>query len=110
MTQAQLKVEIEFFRGYKYVLSNFYRFDLTFEGQKYHSVEQTYQVKKATIYGDEDAKRQLMFTMNAGRAWVIGKDIKVNDDWPQKRVEIMRELLKAKLEQCPTYYRKLLSC
>ena len=50
MAQAQLESEVEFFRGYKYVLSNFFRFDLTFEGQKYHSVEQAYQVKKATIH------------------------------------------------------------
>ena len=110
MAQAQLESEVEFFRGYKYVLSNFFRFDLTFEGQKYHSVEQAYQVKKATIYGDEDAKRRILFTMNAHRAWLIGKDIKVDDKWSEKRVEVMRELLKAKLEQCPTYYRKLLSC
>ena len=110
MAQKQIDSEVEFFRGYKYVLSNFFRFDLTFEGQKYHSVEQAYQVKKATIYGDEDAKRRILFTMNAGRAWVIGKEIKVNDEWPQKRVEVMRELLKAKLEQCQAYRRKLLSC
>ena len=110
MAQMQLESEIEFFRGYKYVLSNFFRFDLTFEGQKYHSVEQAYQVKKATIYGDDDTKRRIMLTMNAGRAWMIGKDIKVDDEWSQMRVEVMRELLKAKLEQCPTYYRKLLSC
>ena len=106
----QLESEIEFFRGYKYVLSNFFRFDFTFEGQKYHSVEQAYQVKKATIYGDDDTKRRIMLTMNAGRAWIIGKDIKVDDEWSQMRVEVMRELLKVKLEQCPTYYRKLLSC
>ena len=110
MAQVQLESEVEFFRGYKYVLSNFFRFDLKFEGQRYHSVEQAYQAKKATVYGDEDAKRRIMFTTNAGKAWLIGKDIKVNDDWPQMRVEVMKELLKAKLEQCPTYYRKLLSC
>ena len=47
--------------------------------------------------------------MNAGRAWLIGKDSKVDDKWTEKRVEVMRELLKAKLEQCLTYYHKLLS-
>ena len=62
------------------------------------------------MYGDEDAKRRILFTMNAHRAWLIGKDIKVDEEWTEKRVEVMRELLKAKLEQCPTYYRKLLSC
>ena len=110
MAQAQIDSEVEFFRGYKYVLSNFYRFNLKFEGNVFNSVEQAYQFKKASVYGDEDAQHRIILSPNAGRAWVIGKEIKVDDEWPQKRVEVMRELLKAKLEQCPTYRRKLLSC
>ena len=48
--------------------------------------------------------------MSARRAWLIEKDINVDDKWSGKRVETMRELLNAKLEQCPIYYQKLRSC
>ena len=75
------------FRWYKYVLSNVFLIDLTFEGQKYHSVEQAYQVKKATIYGTEDAKRRILFTMSARAAWWI----KVDDKWSEKQASWSHE-------------------
>ena len=89
----------------------FFRFDLKFESEvplSWSSISS--EEKRAVIYGDEDAKRKIIFTMNDRRAWLIGKDIKVDDKWSEKRVEIMRELLNAKLKQCPTYYKKRRSC
>ena len=101
MAQAQIDSKVEFFRGYKCVLSNFYRFNLKFEKNVFNSVEQAYQFKKASVYGDEDSQHRIILSLslNAWRAWVIGKEIKVDNEWPQKRVEVRRELLKAKLEQ-----------
>ena len=60
MAQAQIEQEVEFFRGYKYVLSNFYYCKLEIDGEKFNSSEKAYQVLKAKFHQLKDVEEELM--------------------------------------------------
>ena len=110
MAQAQIEQEIEFFRGYKYVLSNFYYCKLVIDGEKFNSSEKAYQVMKAKFHQVKDVEEELMKCDFVSQVKKISEKIKVSAEWIDKRVEVMRKILRAKADQCPTYRKKLLSC
>ena len=60
MAQAQIEQEVEYFRGHKYVLSNFYYCKLVIDGQKFNTSEQAYQVLKAKFHQLKDVEQELM--------------------------------------------------
>ena len=110
MAQAQIEQEVEYFRGYKYVLSNFYYCKLEIDGQKFNSSEKAYQVLKAKFHKLKDVEEELMECDFVSKVKKISEKINVSAEWIDKRVEVMRKILRAKADQCTTYRKKLLSC
>ena len=110
MAQATIDQEVEFFRGYKYILSNFYHSQLIVDGVTYNCAEKAYQMKKASFCGDQEVFTRLKTCINAKECKEIGKKVNETVEWLDQRVDIMRQILKAKSEQCTTYRKKLLNC
>jgi ribA/ribD-fused uncharacterized protein len=110
MAQEQINQEVEFFRGYKYVLSNFYYCDLTIDGEKFNTSEKAYQVLKAKFHGDSKIEEELMKTHFVSQVKKISEKIKVKPEWIDHRVDVMRKVLRAKADNCTTYRKKLLNC
>ena len=110
MAQATIDQEVEFFRGYKYILSNFYHSQLIVDGVTYNCAEKAYQMKKASFCGDQEVFARLKTCINAKECKEIGKKVNETVEWLDQRVDIMRQILKAKSEQCTTYRKKLLNC
>ena len=110
MAQATIDQEVEFFRGYKYILSNFYHSQLIVDGVAYNCAEKAYQMKKASFCGDQEVFTRLKTCINAKECKEIGKKVNETVEWLDQRVDIMRQILKAKSEQCTTYRKKLLNC
>lgn len=100
----------EFFRGFRDILSNFYRFRLVHDGRVFNCVEQAYQFEKAQLYNCEDIGAEILGQRTGYKAWAIAKQVKVDDRWEKARVDVMRRLIRAKAECCPQYRRKLMSC
>ena len=110
MAQAQIEQEVEYFRGHKYVLSNFYYCKLVIDGQKFNTSEQAYQVLKAKFHQLKDVEQELMECHFVSKVKKISEKIKVSAEWIDKRVEVMRKILRVKADQCTTYRKKLLNC
>ena len=110
MAQAQIEQEVEFFRGYKYVLSNFYYCKLIIDGLKFNSSEKAYQVLKARFHNAKDIEAQLMEADLVSDVKKISQKINVSAEWIDERVNVMRKVLRAKADQCQTYRKKLLNC
>ena len=110
MAQATIDQEIEFFKGYKYILSNFYHSQLIIDGVTYNCAEKAYQMKKASFCGDQEVFTRLKTCINAKECKEIGKRVTETAEWLYQRVDVMRQILKAKSEQCTTYRKKLLNC
>ena len=110
MAQATLDQEVEYFKGYKYILSNFYHSQLIIDGVTYNCAEKSYQMKKASFCGDNEVFNRLKTCINAKECREIGKRVNETAEWLDQRVDVMRQILKAKSEQCTTYRKKLLNC
>ena len=110
MAQAQIDQEIEFFRGYKYVLSNFYYCKLVIDGQKFNSSEKAYQVMKAKFHKNKTIEDELMEAHFVSDVKKISEKIQVSAEWIDQRVDVMRKILRAKADQSQTYRKKLLNC
>ena len=74
------------------------------------TAEKAYQMKKASFYGDQEVFNRLKTCLNAKECKEIGKRVTETAEWMDQRVDIMRQILKAKSDQCSTYRKKLLNC
>ena len=101
---------IECFKGWRDVLSNFYPCRFDYKGKTFYCVEQAYQFEKAIMYGREDIAAQIMELSSGFDIWLCAKRVMVDDRWVQIRVDTMKKILTSKLFHCEEYRKKLLSC
>jgi ribA/ribD-fused uncharacterized protein len=83
---------IDSFKGEYEFLSNFYPATVSYEGEVYPSVEHAFQAAK-TLNPQMRLKIRLS---NASGAKKLGRQLDLRADWETVKVDVMRELLKAK--------------
>lgn len=87
--------EIKGFQGSYRFLSNFYPFQVTFEGLTYQSSEAAFQAQKTL---DEESRAR--FTrLNAREARTLGRDkqkTKIRADWDDIKLNVMYKILREK--------------
>jgi N-glycosidase YbiA len=81
------------FRGPFWPLSNFFPHDIVIDGSTYPTVEHWFQAEKALHAADRDRIRAAATPAEAKR---LGRSVAMVDDWPTRRVEVMRRGLAAK--------------
>lgn len=81
------------FRGRFWPLSNFFPHDIVVDGATYPTVEHWFQAAKALDAADRDRIRNAATPAEAKR---LGRSVTMVDDWPTRRVEVMRRGLAAK--------------
>lgn len=99
--------QIFFYENDFYVFSNFSAFTIKWKGKLYPTSEQAYQSEK---FEDEDTKEWIRTAPSAHEAFVFAvtnKD-KYPKDWPEVKMAIMKDILRAKIEQHPYVKMKLL--
>jgi ribA/ribD-fused uncharacterized protein len=100
-----VKGEISSFRGRYLFLSNMYEHPILYNGMTWKSSEHAYQAMKATNKID-------MFKIKAARtpklSKTIGHQCECRPDWNDVKVDIMREVIKAKFSD-PALTEQLLS-
>lgn len=80
------------FRGNYFFLSNFYVYPFIYKGLTYQCAEAAFQAQK-------DPSRSKMFTnLSGAEARALGKSKKIilPEDWDERRLEVMKEVLLAK--------------
>ena len=86
---------IDSFRGDFGFLSNFYEVSIWYLGKAYRSVEHAYQAFKAT---DEQSHELIRAAKTPGIAKHLGKSVVLTSDWEDRKVPLMRELLREKFK------------
>lgn len=83
---------IDSFKGEYEFLSNFYPATVSYEGDMYPSVEHAFQAAKTL-----DPQMRLKIRLsNAAGAKKLGRQLDLRSDWETIKLDVMRELLKAK--------------
>ena len=93
-----------------YVLSNFSSFSVQWRGHRYPTSEHVYHVEKFRNYRGDIAD-MIAFAPSAHEAFKIAERHKADrrPDWDEIKVEVMREILRAKAMQHEYVHLKLLA-
>lgn len=98
---------IFFYEHEFYVFSNFSSFKLLWKGRDWMTSEHAYHSEK---FDSEDIKELIFQTRSAHDAFKLAKEYReqYRPDWHDIKVSVMKELLRAKVEQHPYVQKKLL--
>lgn len=83
---------IDSFRGDFRFLSNFYPAVVNHDGMVFQSVENAYQAAKTY---DMEIRAEFV-DIDANTAKKLGREIEVSDDWEERKLEVMSQLLRQK--------------
>lgn len=99
---------IFFYEQEFYVLSNFSSFSLQWRGERFDTSEAAYHFEK--FPRDQGIRMQILRAASAHEAYKIAERYKKDrrPDWDSMKVQIMREILRAKARQHEYVRRKLL--
>lgn len=99
--------QIFFYEHEFYVFSNFSSFMLEWKGKLYPTSEHAYHSEK---FENEEMKEQVRNTRSAHEALKFTKanNDKRRKDWGEAKLSIMKDILRAKVEQHPYVKKKLL--
>ena len=99
------------YSNYQLVLSNLYASPLKVYDQQFGSLQQAWLWQQAIQLGDDDVANKIMNAEHAGQASRLARqtlDEEKAKHWERNNVEVMKELLKLKAEQCPVYKTALM--
>ena len=97
--------------AYTHPLSNMYMPDqpINYQGTEYKSVEHAYQALKAKSMAQDQLAQKITMAKHAGAAKAISKQLPQDDEqWAQKRIHIMEELLQTRAENDEHFCQALL--
>lgn len=89
--------------------SNMYESEFTMDGYTYKSAEHAFQGYKAKTFGDEGTFQKILKAKSAQSAKAFGKKVQNFDEalWEEKKVELMKDILRAKFSQNPALRKQL---
>ena len=87
------------FQGHHSCLSNMYESEFVYEGREFISSEIAFQFKKAKENGQVEMAEKIKKCGDSYNAKRMGRKIKENDKWNEKKEKVMKEIVKAKFEQ-----------
>lgn len=96
---------INHFRDEHYFLSNFYESPMIYDGIQYQNAEAAFQAQKCAIRADRCAFSNL----NATEAKKLGRLVSLRSDWESVKVNIMRDVVRAKFLENPELSQRLLA-
>jgi len=86
-------------------LSNFFPCKLEFEGLTFDNSEAAFQAAKCL----NPIERTKFVGLAAGKSKRLGKKVELRPDWNDIRIDVMREVLRAKFNQNPELREKLIA-
>ena len=99
--------KIFFYEHEFYVFSNFSSFSIEYKGVRYMTSEHAYQAAK---FSDIELAEKIKAALSAHDAFSLAREHKADErpDWQEIKVDVMEEILRAKLAQHPYVMKKLL--
>lgn len=103
--------QVFFYEQDFYVLSNFSAFQLIWRGQQFPTSEHAYQWAKFIEGADPVVAYRIFHAPSAHQAFKLAEQHKERrrHDWDAVKVDVMREILRAKVQQHEYVRRKLLA-
>lgn len=96
---------IKEFRDENYYLSNYSPYPVLYEGIRYQNSEAAFQAQKCR----EKCERMKFARLNPTEAKTLGRKISIRPDWENCKVQIMKDIVRAKFEQNQELQEKLLA-
>ena len=99
------------FKSYQHPLSNHYACDLNVFGSSFKSVEHAYLWRMTMELGNEMLAEEIRSAAHAGAAKRLSKSIAEASErwrWEEDNLDIMQQILQAKLQQCEAFRHCLL--
>ena len=96
---------INSFKGKYYFLSNFYSAPVTYDGLTFQNNEAAFQAAKCI----KPELRKQFVNLNPSEAKRSGRRVKRRSDWEQVKVQIMKEICKAKFDQNEALRQQLIA-
>lgn len=93
------------FRGENYFLSNFYESPVSYKGLTYKNNEAAFQAQKCI----KDDEKKLFTDLNPSEAKKLGRKIPLRKDWEDIKINVMRDIVRAKFDQNEDLAEKLIS-
>ncbi len=107
--------KIDSFRGEYYFLSNFYEAPVTYNDVTYQNNEAAFQAQKTFGAWLRDKSLHIpsadeirFFDLNPAQAKHLGRRIELRSDWEYVKVDLMRDIVRAKFTQNKDLRDKLL--
>nr|WP_256821808.1 NADAR domain-containing protein [Enterococcus mundtii] len=111
-TNHSSKGTIDSFRGDFFYLSNFSNYPITYEGITYKNNEAAFQAAKLATNTTIDSKtkltRQNFSDMTGRQAKEAGKRVSLRSDWENIKLQVMKDICKAKFTQNKSLKEKLI--
>jgi ribA/ribD-fused uncharacterized protein len=104
--QPEVRRAIDDFEGHYAFLSNFTPAPVVLDGVRYPTVEHAYQAAKTLEPGERQKIRE---ASTPGLAKKLGRKLKKRPDWPDLKVDIMRDLVRQKFAAQPDLKKLLLA-
>ena len=92
------------FRGDYDFLSNFYPAKILFDGIAYYNAEAAYQAQKCA----DPAQREQFAKLYSDESKRFGRSIVVREDWDEIKIDVMKQVVRAKFEQNPRLAKMLI--
>ena len=108
--RARAGMKIDCFDQRKDSLSNNYRYIFEYKKEKFATASHAYYCAKALMYNEMVYYQQIKDSFAGYPVIYLGRKIRVDDRWAKCRVNIMRDILRAKMEQCAKYRKRLAEC
>lgn len=107
MANKDTETQIYFYENNYYIFSNFSAFAIEWKGRLYQTSEHVYQTEK---FEDEKLREEVRTARSAHDAKLLSRKYQdqCREDWDAVKVAVMKEILRAKIEQHPYVKKKLL--
>jgi ribA/ribD-fused uncharacterized protein len=105
-TRVEVGRRISDFEGKNYFLSNYAPARVKLNGLEFPTVEHAYQAAKTL---ETAARQKIQGASTPGLARKMGRQLPQRPDWPEVKVEVMRDLIRQKFEQHPNLNKQLLA-
>jgi ribA/ribD-fused uncharacterized protein len=94
------------FQGKNFFLSNYAPARVKLNGLEFPTVEHAYQAAKTPEVG---AREKIRAASTPGLARKMGRKLPQRPDWPEVKVEVMRDLIRQKFKEHPDFQKRLLA-